>query len=111
VISEECVSRTRCVLVVGAHDAGKTRFLRRLHEHAEAIYGARSKAPALWISALRPLAAWVEFDHLAAWWEALPVAEGTEKKPWEKLPQWARAEQLPNYLQETGAVLFIEAAH
>jgi hypothetical protein len=110
-VSEECVSRTRCVLVVGAHDSGKSRVLGRLHEHAEAIYSARSNAPALWLSALRPLAGWVEFDHLAAWWETLPAAEGSEKIPWDKLPLWARAEHLPNYLQDTGAVLFIDDAH
>ena len=111
VTDETAITRKGCVLVVGAHDAGKTRFLNRIYENADSIYAAKSKAPALWISALRPLAAWVEVDHVEAWWDALPVADGATKKPWNKLPQWARSEQLPNYLQDTGAVLFIDDAH
>ena len=111
-LSEECISRRRNILFTGPHDAGKTRYLRRLFDDAEAIYGVKSKAPALWVSALRPLAAWVEDDHLAEWWNNLPVANPEQpKKAWHRLPQWARAEQLPNYLQDTGAVLFVDDAH
>jgi hypothetical protein len=112
VINQECISRTKPVLVVGAHDSGKTRWLRRLHESASAIWGAKSSTPPLWISAFRPLLAWVDDEHVAAWWNEKAKAKPDAGKPrWSKMRQWERAELLPTYLSETGAVLFLDDCH
>lgn len=116
VLSEESISRKRPVLVTGAHDSGKTRWLSRLHEHAQGIWGAKHKAEPLWLGALRPLAAWCDAPPVVDWWESSRKREEqTEaeaaRKPWAKLKQWERAEVLPDYCRDTGAVLFIDDAH
>lgn len=116
VISEKAISRKSPVLVTGAHDSGKTRWLMRLHEHAAGIWGAKHKAEPLWLGALRPLAAWCDAPFVEAWWEQIRKAEveaGAEdaRKPWTKLKQWERAEVLPDYCRDTGAILFIDDAH
>lgn len=114
VINEEYVSRRQPVLIVGAHDSGKTRWLRRLYDSAPAIWGAKSSAPPLWISALRPMSAWIEAEHVAAWWDEKAKTESETKvdRPrWSKMKQWERAELLPSYLSETGAVLFLDDCH
>ena len=120
-IDRELISRKRCVLIVGAHDAGKTRWLKRLHEAATAIWGAKTQAPPLFLGALRPLGGWYDAPHLADWWDAqAKVEEKTReadpqapepRRPWAKLRHWERAEALPDYLSRTGAVLFIDDAH
>jgi len=113
----EALSRKRPVLVTGAHDSGKSRWLERLHTEAPGIWGKKTDAPALWLGALRPLAAWSEQDHVIVWWDARAKRSaeggqaGPEARPWAKLRAWERAELLPDYLRDTGAVLFLDDAH
>ena len=136
VVDSEVIGRKTPTLITGAHDSGKSRMLQKLHEEERAIWGKKIDAAALWLGALRPLGAWSDAEHVGAWWDAraatlaakvgaassgrfrpdgLP-AGGTAPKtdhlrPWAKLKAWERAEALPDYLRDTGAVLFIDDAH
>ena len=60
VISEQTISNKKPILVTGAHDAGKTRWVTRLHEHALEIWGAKRKADPLFLDTLSPLSAWCD---------------------------------------------------
>ncbi len=112
VISEQNISTKKPVLVTGAHDSGKTRWITRLHEHAAEIWGAKIKAAPLLLDTLSPLAAWCDTPAVAQWWDdkqkTLPI---DERQPWKKLKQHERSEALPAYCEDTGAVLFIDDAH
>lgn len=108
-ISEQTISVKRPVLVTGAHDSGKSRFLKRLYTDERAIYGAKISAPALWLSALRPLTSWTDFPHVADWFNASKV--NTKKLSWSSLKQYEKVEQLPHYVAETKAVVFVDDAH
>lgn len=123
VVDTEVIGRKTPTLITGAHDSGKSRMLEKLHEEERAIWGKKIDAAALWLGALRPLGAWSDAEHVAAWWDARAAtlatkvgAGGTAPKadhlrPWAKLKAWERAEALPDYLRDTGAVLFIDDAH
>ena len=127
VVDTEVIGRKTPTLITGAHDSGKSRMLEKLHEEERAIWGKKIDAAALWLGALRPLGAWSDADHVGAWWDARAAtmqakaasqvgAGGTGEKadllrPWSKLKAWERAEALPDYLRDTGAVLFIDDAH
>ncbi len=110
VLQEDWISVKRSVLITGPHDAGKTRWLERLHQEATAIWGTKSKAPPLWLAAARPLSAWTDIPQLAEWWANRPH-EGEQPPPWSKLKAWERVDALPLYCAEAGAVLFIDDAH
>jgi len=60
VTSEQTISRTQPIIVTGAHDSGKTRWLTRLHEHTAEIWGAKIKAAPLFLDTLSPLGAWCD---------------------------------------------------
>jgi hypothetical protein len=115
---EKAISRKRPILVTGAHDSGKTRFLMRLHQQALSVWTVKSEP--LWLGALRPLVAWCDTPQVMEWWEALRKIEeekaeqGETLKPriqWRSLKQWEKAEVLPDYLRDTNAILFIDDAH
>lgn len=108
-ISEQTISVKRSVLVTGAHDSGKSRFLKRLYAEERAIFGAKIEHPALWLGALRPLTSWTDFEHVAAWFNDSKV--NTKKLSWSALKQYEKVEQLPHYLAETKAVVFVDDAH
>lgn len=112
VVSEQAISRKKPILVTGAHDAGKTRWLARMHEHAAEIWGGKIKADPLYLDTLSPLAAWCDTPAVGGWWDeqqqALPA---DERQPWKSLKQYERAEALPDYCEATNAVLFIDDAH
>jgi len=112
VTSEQTISIKTPILVTGAHDSGKTRWLTRLNEHGVAIWGAKHKAEPLYLDALSPIAAWCDSPAIGAWWDAqqttLPQDEQTL---WKSLKQHARTEALPDYCRENKAVLFIDDAH
>ena len=55
VISEEAISTKRPILVTGAHDSGKSKWVKRLHEHAGKS-GVRSRKPPRFTST--PCARW-----------------------------------------------------
>ena len=123
VVDTEVIGRKTPTLITGAHDSGKSRMLEKLHSEERAIWGKKIDASALWLGALRPLGAWSDAEHVAAWWDARAAtlaakvgAGGTAVKadmlrPWVKLKAWERAESLPDYLRDTGAVLFIDDCH
>ena len=112
VTSEQPISVKTSILVTGAHDSGKTRWITRLHENGVAIWGAKHKAEPLYLDALSPIAAWCDLPAIGNWWNAqqaeLPQDEQT---PWKSLKQHARTEALPDYCRENKAVLFIDDAH
>ena len=70
VTDTEVIGRKTPTLITGAHDSGKSRMLQKLHEEERAIWGKKIDAAALWLGALRPLGAWSDADHVAAWWDA-----------------------------------------
>lgn len=115
-ISEEAISTKRPILVTGAHDSGKTKWVERLHEHAGEIWGTKSKTAPLYLNTLSPLSAWCDEPDVEKWWERLRVTEEaadptTARVPWKALKQHDRAEALPDYCKDTKAVLFIDDAH
>ena len=115
-ISEEAISTKRPILVTGAHDSGKTKWVERLHEHAGEIWGTKSKTAPLYLNTLSPLAAWSDDPDVEKWWEGSRLTEeaadpATARVPWKAMKQHARAECLPDYCKDTKAVLFIDDAH
>lgn len=117
VTKEETVSTKKPILVTGAHDSGKSRWLSRMYEQERQIWGSKIKSPALWLGAFRPLAAWCETPQVMEWWEQRRVSSRTEEhpegkyKPWASLKQWERTEALPDYIEDTRAVVFLDDAH
>lgn len=77
-IEEKSISRKTPILVTGAHDSGKTRWLNRLYEDAMPIWGAKHKHDPLWLGALRPLAAWCDAPCVEQWWERCREEEERE---------------------------------
>jgi hypothetical protein len=95
-------------------------MLDKLYGEERAIWGKKIAAPALWLGALRPLGAWAEVEHVGAWWDkrAINAKDGTDKttkpaelRPWAKLKAWEKTEALPDYIRDTGAVLFLDDCH
>ena len=112
VVSEQTISRTKPILITGAHDAGKTRWLTRLHERTEEIWGAKIKADPVFLDTLSPLSAWCDTPAVNAWWneeqKQLPL---DERLPWKKLKQHERSDALAGYCKAKQPVLFIDDAH
>lgn len=116
VLAEKAISIKKPILVTGAHDSGKTRWLTRLHEQASEIWGAKNKYPPLFLDTISPLSAWVDSPTLASWWDQQQQLEqiqapNTARKPWKQLKQHERAEALPLCCEDTKALLFIDDAH
>ena len=108
----QTISNKKPLLVTGAHDAGKTRWLTRLHERALEIWGAKYKTDPLYLDSLSPLSAWVDSPGLNPWWDKTQAElPEDEQILWKTLKQHARAEALPDYCRDTRAVLFIDDAH
>ena len=115
-ISEEAISTKRPILVTGAHDSGKSKWVDRLYENAAEIWGTKSKTAPLYLHTLRPLVAWSDEPDVEKWWESQREAEektdlNNARAPWKALKQYQRAEALPDYCKDTKAVLFIDDAH
>ncbi len=112
VTSEQNISVKKPVLVTGAHDSGKTRWVTRLHEHAGEIWGAKIKAEPLFLDTLSPLSAWCDSPAVGKWWnqqqQKFPL---DDRLPWKKLKQHERSEALSAYCEDTNAVVFIDDAH
>lgn len=109
-LHEETISVKRPILVTGAHDSGKSRFLKRLYQNERELYGAKIKHPALWLSALRPLTSWTDLDNLETWYNSRPHAQA-KQKTWNSLKQYEKIEELPHYIADTKAVVFVDDAH
>ena len=115
-ISEEAISIKRPILVTGAHDSGKSKWIDRLYESAPEIWGTKSKTAPLCLHTLRPLAAWSDEPDVEKWWEGKRLEEeqtdpDNARAPWKALKQYQRAEALAEYCKDTKAVLFIDDAH
>ena len=113
---EKALKRMSCQLITGAHDSGKTRWLLRLHSKHTEIWGSKDKACPVYISALTPLSAWYEHDYLIRWYNAQEekrVLADQEHihRPWNKLSQQQRLDQLPIYITENKAMCFVDDAH
>lgn len=123
VVDTEIIGRKAPTLITGMHDSGKSRMLNKIYAEEREIFGAKIKSPALWLGALQPLAAWSDSQNIAAWWDnrANEQAERFSEKgdvdrnnlprPWSKLKAWERTEALPDYIAETGAVVFLDDCH
>ena len=115
-LSEETISTKRPILVTGAHDSGKSRWVQRLHEAAPEIWGGKIKAAPLMLDGLSPLSAWCDSKAVGDWWETKRKEEAANdpdnaRAPWKALKQYQRAETLADYCKDTKAVLFIDDAH
>jgi diadenosine tetraphosphatase ApaH/serine/threonine PP2A family protein phosphatase len=109
VIEERCISTRKPVLITGAHASGKSYWLDRLRENAARIWASRAEAKPLHLAATRPLPSWTDVQHLELWWASRE--NSGDERHWSKLRAWERVDMLPVYLQETGAVLFVDDAH
>lgn len=109
-IDEHIISVKKPVLVTGAHDSGKSRFLKRLYQNERELYGAKIKYPALWLGALRPLSSWADHEALEAWFDSDNPAK-PKHKTWASLKQYEKAEHLAHYVAATKAVVFVDDAH
>ena len=115
-LSEETLSTKHPLLITGAHDSGKSRWIKRLRQAAPQIWGTKSKHAPLLLEGLSPLAAWCDTPAVGLWWDAERLVEiSTQapvvRDPWKQLKQYARADALPLYCQHTGAVLLVDDAH
>lgn len=113
---EKALKRSRCQLITGAHDSGKTRWVSRLFAEHDGIWGAKYQAHPVYISALEPLSGWYDHDYLVNWYEQrqqtlLKNDENHRYRPWLKLSQQQRLAQLPLYLADNKAICFIDDAH
>lgn len=122
VVDVEVVARKTPTLITGMHDSGKSRMLERLHAEEREIWGAKIKSPALWLGALRPLGAWSDAPHVADWWtlraaelknrfEAGETVDRDKCREWAKLKAWEKTEALPDYISDTGALVFLDDCH
>jgi hypothetical protein len=107
---ERLLSKTRCQLIYGAHDSGKTRWLSRMRRDWHGIWGAQTSAEPLYLGALHPVSSWTDQPAVADWHDKQQQAEERPRR-WAQLNQQQRAERLADYLADTGAVLFLDDAH
>ena len=105
---ETSLRRTRCQLITGAHDSGKSRWLNRLRENRHGIWGRQSQ-PVL-LEGLMPLSSWVEIKQIDQWYLGY-TREQASPTPWHKLNLQQKADLLAEYLLDTQALLFIDDAH
>ncbi|UXI04719.1 hypothetical protein [Photobacterium sp. TY1-4] len=105
---ETSLRRTRCQLITGAHDSGKSRWLSRLRDNRHEIWG-RQPQPVL-LEGLMPLSSWVEIKGIEAWYATF-TEEAETRTPWARLNLQQKADLLADYLLDTQALLFIDDAH
>lgn len=101
-LHEEKISVRRDVLLTGAHQAGKSRYLARMHDQAAGIWRNR---PALLIRCINPLAHWLEHGP------AKEYAEQRFDKPWNRIKSWERVDAMIDWVREQKPVLLIDDAH
>ena len=110
--TEKPMKRLSCQLITGAADSGKSRWLSRLHEKWQPIWGSKIKAEPVFISALQPLSSWTDAPYVEQWYEQRRESDPESKaRSWRSLNQQQRADQLAEYIDATGALLFVDDAH
>lgn len=102
VVHEQKLSVKRDVLLTGAHAAGKSRWLARMHEEAPGIWRRR---PALLIRCVMPLSSWIDRPELQQW------AERMHGRRWHALRSWERVDALVAWARQHRPVLLIDDAH
>ncbi len=105
---ETCIRRKECQLITGAHDSGKSRWLLRLKDNRNEIWG--KKAQPVVLEGLMPLSSWIEVKGIDKWHSERETEE-ERPTPWHKLNLQLKADLLAEYLLETQAMLFIDDAH
>lgn len=108
VLDQKYIGTKKPVLITGANASGKSYWLDRLHKDAARVWPRIEAAP-LHLSAVRPLSAWTDVKHLELWWAGRENLD--DDRHWSRLKAWERVDYLPDYLRETGAVLFVDDAH
>ncbi|SMF95680.1 hypothetical protein SAMN02949497_3054 [Methylomagnum ishizawai] len=108
VLEQRHISTKRPVLITGAHASGKSYWLDRLRKDAARVWASRAAEP-LHLAAVRPLSAWTDTRQLELWWASRKNSD--DDRHWSRLKAWERVDMLPEYLRETGAVLFVDDAH
>ena len=86
VVSEKYISRKQPVLITGAHDAGKTRWIDRLYQSARNIW-SKYPDPPLFLDAVRQLSSWSDATCVENWWTR-KAKQDASLKPWSKLKAW-----------------------
>ncbi|OOE64087.1 hypothetical protein [Salinivibrio kushneri] len=105
---ERALKRKQCQLITGAHDSGKSRWLRRLYDSRVEIWGAQAEP--VWLEGLMPLSSWIEVPGIDKW-HAERQDDENPAPPWAKLNLQQKAALLSEYIAVTGAMLFIDDAH
>lgn len=113
---ERALKKSECQLICGAADSGKSRWLIRLHDNWQGVWGAKCKHPPVFLCATAPVSSWTDNDHVADWHDkadgkAMEKDPDHRARPWAKLNQQQRADRLSDYLQATKSVVFIDDAH
>lgn len=109
---EKALKRQRCQLITGAHDSGKSRWLTRLHESWQGIWGTKTKYAPVFLGGLQPISSWCDHVGVENWYtKRLDEPEHHGAKAWSKLNQQQRCDLLADYLLETKAILFVDDAH
>lgn len=113
--TERALQRTRCQLISGGADSGKSRWLARLHSNASGIWGSKSKLPPIYLCAMSPLSSWIDQPHVEKWHDETEKTNAYEndRRPrfWHNLNQQQKADRLSEYLRLTGSILMIDDAH
>lgn len=99
---EEKISVKRTVLITGAHQSGKTRWLQRMYDEAPGIW---RKRPALLLRCVQPLAQWIDDERIIAY------AEERHKRPWTRIRSWERIDAAIEWIEKNRPVLLIDDAH
>lgn len=99
---EEKISVKRSVLITGAHQSGKTRWLARMYAEASGIWRGR---PALLLRCVHPLAQWIEHEPVRAY------AEERYGRPWARIRSWERIDAAVEWIEKNRPVLLIDDAH
>lgn len=101
VLDEHWLPTQRDWMILGANAAGKTRWLQRLHRHADRIW--RDK-PTLPLRAVAPIGAWSADPRIQAHMET------TTKQPWSKTKAWEKTDWLIRWVEHTHAVQLLDDA-
>ena len=102
VLHEQKISVKRSVLITGAHQSGKTRWLQRMYDEAPGIW---RKKQAMLLRCLHPLAQWIEHEPVRAY------AEQRYARPWARIRSWERIDAAVAWIGENRPVLLIDDAH
>lgn len=129
----QTISKKKNILITGAHHSGKTKAITRLYDNAELVWYNQVKPykythnkvmhdkpmlkqgeslegwefpESVMLNGIAPLSKWTEHQGIKDWYETKHPDED-----YKKVPAWKRVELIPEYLQDTRAVLFVDDAH